>query len=117
NLVARWRSFEAEKDFQCRNGSITCAIKNCGILSHVLKVYTHEIYRCFEKVFLDGVPLVWREVAQNGTSYTFEVMMDENSSRVRTVHFNTTTMEIRCTCKKFNFCGYLCSHAIRILSV
>ncbi|MBA0832410.1 hypothetical protein Goarm_016801, partial [Gossypium armourianum] len=82
-VVARWRSFEAEKDFQCRNGSITCAIKNCGILSHVLKVYTHEIYRCFEKVFLDGVPLVWREVAQNGTSYTFEVMTDENSSRVR----------------------------------
>ncbi|MBA0730923.1 hypothetical protein Golax_025471 [Gossypium laxum] len=40
-----------------------------------LKVYTHEIYWCFEKVFLDGVPLVWREVAQNGTSYTFEVMM------------------------------------------
>ncbi|MBA0715675.1 hypothetical protein Golax_014561 [Gossypium laxum] len=44
-------------------------------------------------------------------------MMDENSSRVRTVHFNTATMEIRCTCKKFDFCGYLCFHAIRILSV
>ncbi|TYI56341.1 hypothetical protein E1A91_D11G202600v1 [Gossypium mustelinum] len=74
-------------------------------------------HKCFEKEFRDGVPLIWREIAQNGTSYTFEVMMDENSSRVRTVHFNTTTMEIRCTCKMFNFCGYLCSHAIRILSI
>ncbi|MBA0866762.1 hypothetical protein Goshw_024222, partial [Gossypium schwendimanii] len=49
--------------------------------------------------------------------YTFKVMMDENSSRVRTVHFNTITMEIHCTCKKFDFCSYLCSHALRILSV
>ncbi|MBA0722058.1 hypothetical protein Golax_009540 [Gossypium laxum] len=49
--------------------------------------------------------------------YTFEVMMDENSSRVRIVHFNTITMEIHCTCKKFDFCSYLCSHALRILSV
>ncbi|MBA0816319.1 hypothetical protein Gohar_000997, partial [Gossypium harknessii] len=117
NLVARWRSSEAEKDFQCRNGSITCAIKNCGILSHASKVYTHETYKCFEKEFLDGVPLIWREVAQNGTNYTFEVMMDEKSSRVRIVHFNTATIEIHCTCKKFAFCGYLCSHALRILSV
>ncbi|MBA0728127.1 hypothetical protein Golax_001056 [Gossypium laxum] len=54
----------------------------CFINSCKVKVYTHEIYRCFEKKFLDGVPLIWREVAQNGTSYTFEVMMDENSSRV-----------------------------------
>ncbi|MBA0843664.1 hypothetical protein Goarm_000833, partial [Gossypium armourianum] len=117
NLVARWRSSEAEKDFQYRNGSITCAIKNCGILSHASKVYTHETYKCFEKEFLDGVPLIWREVAQNGTNYTFEVMMDEKSSRVRIVHFNTATIEIHCTCKKFAFCGYLCSHALRILSV
>ncbi|MBA0873673.1 hypothetical protein Goshw_005589 [Gossypium schwendimanii] len=79
--VARWCSSEVEKDFQCRNCSITCAIKNCGILSNASKVYTHEIYKCFEKKFLDGVPYIWREVAQNGTSYTFEVMMDENSSR------------------------------------
>ncbi|MBA0843665.1 hypothetical protein Goarm_000833, partial [Gossypium armourianum] len=93
-VVARWRSSEAEKDFQYRNGSITCAIKNCGILSHASKVYTHETYKCFEKEFLDGVPLIWREVAQNGTNYTFEVMMDEKSSRVRIVHFNTATIEI-----------------------
>ncbi|KAH1032152.1 hypothetical protein J1N35_044326 [Gossypium stocksii] len=117
NLVARWHSSEAEKNFQCRNGSITCAIKNCGILSHASKVYTYEIYKCFEKEFLDGVLLIWREVAQNDTTYTFEVMMDEKSSRVRIVHFNIATIEIHCTCKKFSFCGYLCSHALRILSV
>ncbi|MBA0845013.1 hypothetical protein Goarm_023029 [Gossypium armourianum] len=34
-------------------------------------------------------------------------MMDENSSRVRTVHFNRATMEIHCTCKKYVFCGYM----------
>ncbi|KAL4313259.1 hypothetical protein GQ457_01G027040 [Hibiscus cannabinus] len=117
NLVRRWRSSEAEKDFQCKNGSITCAIKGSSILTHASKVYTHEIYKRFQKEFLDGIPLTWREVAQNDKIYTFEVMMDENSSRVRTVQFNATTMEIHCTCKKFDFCGYLCSHALRILSV
>ncbi|KAK8625230.1 hypothetical protein V6N13_090105 [Hibiscus sabdariffa] len=89
NLVARWRSSEAEKDFQCKNGSITSAIKDSSILTHASKVYTHEIYKQFQKEFLDGIPLIWREVAQNDKTYTFEVRKDENSSRVRTVQFNT----------------------------
>ncbi|KAL4318884.1 hypothetical protein GQ457_18G012060 [Hibiscus cannabinus] len=53
----------------------------------------------------------------NEKIHTFEVIMDENSSRIRTVQFNTTTMEIHRTCKKFEFCGYLCSHVLWILSV
>ncbi|MBA0668220.1 hypothetical protein Goklo_001155 [Gossypium klotzschianum] len=56
-----------------------------------------------------------REVARNGTTYTFEVMIDERSSKVRMIHFHIATMEIHCTCKKFDFRGYLCSHALRIL--
>ncbi|KAK8695043.1 hypothetical protein V6N13_072585 [Hibiscus sabdariffa] len=117
NLVARWRSSEDEKDFQCTNGSVTCAVKGYGILTHASKVYTHEIYKRFQKEFLDGISLTWREVAQNDTVYTFEVMMDETSSRVPTVQFNIATMEIQCTCKKFESYGYLCSHALRILNV
>ncbi|XVF65608.1 hypothetical protein PTKIN_Ptkin09bG0262600 [Pterospermum kingtungense] len=117
NLVTKWRSLEAEKDFQCKNGSITCAIKNCGILVHASKVYTHEIYKRFQKEFLDGIALSWREVALNDSIHTFEVMMEENSSRIRTVQFNTSTLEIHCSCKKFEFSGYLCSHALRVLSV
>ncbi|XVF57931.1 hypothetical protein PTKIN_Ptkin07bG0022000 [Pterospermum kingtungense] len=117
NLMAKWRSSEAEKDFQCNNGSVKCAIKNCGILIHASKVYTHEIYKRFEKEFLDGIALTWREVALNDTVHTFEVMMEENSSRIHTVQFNTSTLEIQCSCKKFEFLGYLCSHALRILSV
>ncbi|KAK8689259.1 hypothetical protein V6N13_087981 [Hibiscus sabdariffa] len=89
NLVARWRSSEAEKDFQCKNGSITRAIKDSSILTHASKVYTHEIYKQFQKEFLDGIPLIWREVAQNDKIYTFEVRKGENSSRVRAVQFNT----------------------------
>ncbi|KAK8632318.1 hypothetical protein V6N13_072712 [Hibiscus sabdariffa] len=89
NLVARWRSSEAEKDFQCKNGSIARAIKDSSILTHASKVYTHEIYKQFQKEFLDGIPLIWREVAQNDKIYTFEVRKGENSSRVRAVQFNT----------------------------
>ncbi|KAL4304329.1 hypothetical protein GQ457_10G016650 [Hibiscus cannabinus] len=117
NLVARWRSFEGEKDFQCKNGSVTCAIKNCGILVHASEVYTHEIFKCFQKEFLDGIPLTWREVGQDGTIHTFKVLLEENISKEQIVKFDTFTMEIHCSCKKFDFCGYLCSRALRILSV
>ncbi|XVF72228.1 hypothetical protein PTKIN_Ptkin12aG0103200 [Pterospermum kingtungense] len=116
NLVARWRSSEAEKEFQCKNGSVTCAVKNCGILIHASKVYSHEIYKCFEKEFLDGIGLIWKEIAMDDTIHTFEVMK-ENSSRLRTVQFNTSTLEIHCSCKMFESLGYLCSHFLWILSV
>ncbi|KAL4348614.1 hypothetical protein GQ457_17G007120 [Hibiscus cannabinus] len=43
--------------------------------------------------------------------------MEENISRIRTITFDTSTMEINFTSKKFDFCQYLCSHALRILSV
>ncbi|KAK8680793.1 hypothetical protein V6N13_109731 [Hibiscus sabdariffa] len=97
NLVARWCSSEAAKDFQCKNGSITSAIKDSSILTPASKVYNHEIYRQSQKEFLDDIPLIWREVAQNDKIYTFEVLNDENSLRARAVQFNTSAMEIHCT--------------------
>ncbi|KAL4304060.1 hypothetical protein GQ457_10G006960 [Hibiscus cannabinus] len=38
---------------------------------------------------------------------TFEVMMDENSSRVRTIQFNATTMEIHCIARSLIFVAIL----------
>ncbi|OMO54372.1 Zinc finger, PMZ-type [Corchorus capsularis] len=117
-LVARWHSSEGEKDFQCMHGSVTRAIKNCAILVHASEAYTHEIYKCFEKEFLDGIALTWKQVSSEGTICTFEVeVVGNDNSRIRKVYFDTSTLEISCSCKKFEGIGYLCSHALRILSV
>ncbi|OMO55458.1 hypothetical protein CCACVL1_27229, partial [Corchorus capsularis] len=83
-LVARWRSSEGEKDFQCMHGSVTRAIKNCAILVHASEAYTHEIYKCFEKEFLDGIALTWKQVSSEGTICTFEVeVVGNDNSRIR----------------------------------
>ena len=78
-----------------------------------------EIYKRFQNFFFFfyGIALIWREVAHNDTIHTFEVMMEENSSRLWTVQFNTSIMEIHCTCKKFEFLSYLCSHVFKIPSI
>ncbi|KAL4282845.1 hypothetical protein GQ457_16G015180 [Hibiscus cannabinus] len=81
------------------------------------EVTNNVLHGISKKEFLDGISLTWREVAQDDTIYTFEVTMEETISRIRTVTFDISTMEINCTCKKFDFCQYLCSHALRILSV
>ncbi|XVF88566.1 hypothetical protein PTKIN_Ptkin19aG0060900 [Pterospermum kingtungense] len=71
---------------------------------------------CPAMEFLDGIGLIWKEIAVDYTIHTFEVMK-ENSSRLRTFQFNTFTLEIHCSCKKFEYLGCLCSHYLRILSV
>ncbi|OMO95747.1 hypothetical protein COLO4_15687 [Corchorus olitorius] len=85
-LVARWRSSEGEKDFQCMHGSVTRAIKNCAILVHASEAYTHEIYKRFEKEFLDGIALTWKQVSCEGTNCTFEVeVVGNDNSRIRKI--------------------------------
>jgi hypothetical protein len=53
-LVKGWRRNESEEDFHCAQDVPTLAIKYSQILRHASKVYTHKIYKIFEKEFLDG---------------------------------------------------------------
>ena len=81
------------------------------------KVYTHKIFKLFEEKLLNGIATTWSEVACNDNVGYFEVVGESEKSRIRTVIFNASTMDISCSCKKFESMGLLCSHALKILVV
>ncbi|KAF2318813.1 hypothetical protein GH714_010909 [Hevea brasiliensis] len=47
DVVARWRSEEANEDYNCKKGLPSLAIRNSGILNHAAKVYTNKIFKLF----------------------------------------------------------------------
>ncbi|XP_057984751.1 protein FAR1-RELATED SEQUENCE 5-like [Hevea brasiliensis] len=117
DVVARWRSEEASEDYNCKKGLPSLAIRNSGILNHAAKVYTNKIFKLFQNELLNGIATNWSEIACHDNVYSFEVVGEWGNSRTRTVHFNASTMDISCTCKKFQSMGLLCSHALKIFIV
>lgn len=114
-----WRGKELDEDTRCLQKPPACIIKHSDILNHAAKVYTHRIYKLFETDFLDGCGATkFKELpCEDNNTYRFEMTMQGRGSRVCTVHFNISTMQLSCNCSKFETMGLLCPHALKALSI
>lgn len=114
-LAGSWRKTESLEDIQCNQAAPECTVKHNRILQHAAEVYTHKVYKSIETDFLDGCSATSYQAAQcNETLHKFEFLL-ENSPNVSVVFLNTSTMELSCTCKKFETMRILCSHALNAL--
>jgi hypothetical protein len=118
-LSEDWREKELEEDTRCLQKPPSCIIKHSDILNHAAKVYTHRIYKLFETDFLDGCGATkFKELpCEDNNTHQFEMTMQGRGSRVCTVHLNMSTMELSCSCSKFETMGLLCPHALKALSI
>ncbi|KAG6401948.1 hypothetical protein SASPL_138816 [Salvia splendens] len=87
------------------------------------KVYTKEMFeKC--QIEVEGMYSCFniKQVAKNGLILTFvveeqqEAEANEKEVRHYEVLYETTQVEVRCICGLFNFKGYLCRHALSVLS-
>ncbi|KAL0912129.1 hypothetical protein M5K25_018080 [Dendrobium thyrsiflorum] len=117
-LLHGWRQNEANEDFNCNQSMPTCAIKHSPILRHASQVYTHKIYKLFEREFLDGLGgLCFEEFPCGGTLYQFKMKMHDDGLKEWIVNLDTLSMEVECSCKKFQSMGILCLHALKAYSL
>lgn len=118
-LTEDWREKELDEDTRCCQKPPACIIKHSDILNHAAKLYTHRIYKLFETYFLDGCGATkFKELrCEDGNTYRFEMTMQGRGSRVCTVHLNLSTMQLTCSCSKFETMGLLCPHALKALSI
>ncbi|XP_055960968.1 protein FAR1-RELATED SEQUENCE 5-like [Mercurialis annua] len=114
NHVADWRSAEASLDFDCKQGVPCCVVKTSSILNHAAHIYTIRIFKMFEQEFLNSVATTSEEISYCNNTCTYKVTGQHKNSRTRIVQFNMETLEINCSCKKFEAMGILCSHALRV---
>ncbi|VAI12931.1 unnamed protein product [Triticum turgidum subsp. durum] len=116
-LVGSWRTNESVDDIQCKQISPECSVKQNSILQHAAEVYTHKVYKSLETEFLDGCSgTSYQEMQCSETLYRFEFIM-QSSPKVWVVFLDTSTMELSCSCKKFEMMGILCSHALNALGL
>ncbi|WRX27358.1 FAR1 DNA binding domain - like 10 [Theobroma cacao] len=113
---------ETLADIESRNSSPTLRTR-CSFELQLSKLYTREIfkrfqfeveemYSCFSttQLHVDG-PIIIFLVKER-------VLGEGNRREIRDyeVLYNRTASEVRCICSCFNFCGYLCRHALCVLN-
>ncbi|XP_050207227.2 protein FAR1-RELATED SEQUENCE 5-like [Mercurialis annua] len=117
-LVIRWRKNEAVEDYNCHQKIPTCVVKHSKLLKHAAEVYTHKIYKLFEKEYLDGCGSSnFEKFTCGGDLFRFDLMMQGRESKIIQVQLDVSTMEVQCSCNKFNTLGILCAHALVVLNL
>ncbi|KAJ8751776.1 hypothetical protein K2173_025962 [Erythroxylum novogranatense] len=112
---------EAMANLESRNLDLELKTR-CNFEVQLSKAYTKEIFKRFQRE-VEGMYSCFstRQVNVNGPIITYVVkerVEVEGSEEVRAfeVLYETRQADIRCICSLFNYKGYLCRHALNVLS-
>ncbi|KAL8530527.1 hypothetical protein ACS0TY_007532 [Phlomoides rotata] len=86
-----------------------------GILKHASEVYTLTLFENFEIEFMKCVFSQSTVVHFVDNITTYDIAYD--NGRGHRVLFDATKKLVSCTCKKFEECGFLCHHCLRVLNI
>jgi zinc finger SWIM domain-containing protein 3 len=109
------RNEEVKHDFKATQS--TPSLKsNLRILRHASKIYTPAVYKVFEEQVLQTLncDIFYCSDSDNEKVYKIKVCGWKNEHVVR---FSTLEGQVKCSCKKFEFVGILCRHALKILDI
>uniref|UniRef100_A0A1J3IH65 Protein FAR1-RELATED SEQUENCE n=1 Tax=Noccaea caerulescens TaxID=107243 RepID=A0A1J3IH65_NOCCA len=80
----------------------------------MLLVYTHEIFRKFQVEILGAAACHLTKESEGGTSYSVKDFEDDQKYLV---DWDESKSDIYCSCRSFEYKGYLCRHAIVVLQM
>eukprot|EP00257_Ricinus_communis_P017184 XP_015575566.1 protein FAR1-RELATED SEQUENCE 2 isoform X3 [Ricinus communis] len=108
-------SMEAKADFETQN-------KQPALRSHsafekqLSRVYTNAIFKKFQVEVLGVVSCQLQKESEDGATLNFRV--DDFEERWNfLVAWNETASDIQCSCRSFEYRGFLCKHAILVLQM
>ncbi|KAK9726864.1 hypothetical protein RND81_05G242200 [Saponaria officinalis] len=113
--VKRWRREEERNEFQCSRSTPTSFFHMGGLLQHASEVYTHTLFREFEKEF--GIAMSTQAVCghQEGDIFVYRVFIETCPNDAHILTFDDNNVTIDCTCRNYQEAGLLCFHSIRVL--
>ncbi|GAY41404.1 hypothetical protein CUMW_059190 [Citrus unshiu] len=79
-------------------------------------VYTHEIFKKFQVEVLGAAACHLKKENEFETTTTYEVKDFEDNQNFM-VEWNESKLDIYCSCRSFEYKGYLCRHAIIVLQM
>ncbi|XP_058082041.1 protein FAR1-RELATED SEQUENCE 5-like [Magnolia sinica] len=112
-LVANQRYQESIADFKMRQNTPLLFV-DVKILKEAAKAYTPQAFEMFQNEFKEFLGHAIFKCGEFGTVTEFRVICDEKDEG-RIVRFDSLDNTVTCSCKKFEFVGILCSHALKVL--
>jgi len=114
-LVADKRYEEVKYDFKATQS--TPKLKSdLRILRHAAKIYTPAVFKLFQEQVMQTLncDLFYCGDIDNEMVYKVKVCYHKNEHVVK---FSALEGRVNCSCKKFEFAGILCCHALKILDI
>ncbi|KAH7849369.1 hypothetical protein Vadar_016860 [Vaccinium darrowii] len=76
--------------------------------------YTKKVFYLFQREFQQTLDLSLKLEHDDGTIGTYIVKELEGWEKIRKLAYNRLEHSVSCTCRKFEFYGILCSHALKL---
>lgn len=114
-LVADKRNEEVKYDFKATQS--TPKLKSdLRILSHAARIYTPAVFKVFQEQVMQTLNcnLFYVGDVDAEKVYKIKVCGWRNEHIVK---FSALECQVKCSCKKFEFAGILCCHALKILDI
>jgi zinc finger SWIM domain-containing protein 3 len=114
-LVQDKRYEEVTLDFRATQSTPTLNT-DLMILRQASKLYTPAVYKLFENQVLQTLNCDFFCCGDDGSEKTYRVKVHGNHHG-HFVKFSPSKSRVSCSCKKFEFAGILCWHALKILDI
>ncbi|KAL6557214.1 hypothetical protein OROMI_017564 [Orobanche minor] len=76
--------------------------------------YTRKLFYCFQEVLKQTIDLSLELENDDGSVRTYIAKDLEGRKKIHTLTYNHLEQTILCTCRKFEFDGIICSHALKL---
>ncbi|KAG7986751.1 hypothetical protein I3843_03G097700 [Carya illinoinensis] len=87
---------------------------NVVLLKHASGVYTPRAFEVLQREYEKCLNVVVNRCSQNGSLIEYKVKKF-GQAREHTVTFNSSDSTVVCSCMKFEYVGFPCSHALKVL--
>ncbi|EPS67201.1 hypothetical protein M569_07575, partial [Genlisea aurea] len=114
--VEQHREDERKEDFNSFNLQAVLHTKD-PIEEQCRRLYTMEMFKIFQKELLECYSYVGIKINVEGTISRYLVQKCGNGDERNTVAFNTSNLNVSCSCKMFEFEGILCRHALKVFQI
>lgn len=84
------------------------------LLKRARDVYTPKIFELFQQEYEKSLNVVVNVCSESGTLFEYKVCMYRQEREYKVI-FNSSDDTVVCSCMKFEFMGFLCSHALKVL--
>ncbi|XP_073132774.1 protein FAR1-RELATED SEQUENCE 12-like isoform X2 [Henckelia pumila] len=110
------REEERKEDFNSYNLQAVLHTKD-PIEEQCRSLYTVTMFKVFQKELLECYSYVGIKINVEGSINRYLVQKCGNGDERNTIAFNSSNLNISCSCRMFEFEGVLCRHALKVFQI